>query len=122
MKVKDIMSKKLVVCELGSSLDTVSRLMRENDVGFILIMNKNKLYGVITDRDLAINMGISLKDICKLDVVSIDENKDLGSALDVMREYKIKRLVVTRGNKIVGVLSLSDIINFIGGYSFASPI
>lgn len=111
MKIKDIMSKNLVFCGIGDSLDTVSKLMKENDVGFVLVIDKNRLCAVITDRDLALNMGSVLRDVCNYKVVSIDEEENTIGGLDVMRKHKIKRLVVTSKNKITGVISLSDIIN-----------
>ncbi len=114
MKIKEIMSKKLITCAPDDNILFVSNLMNIWDVGFILIMEKNKLYGVVTDRDLVCDMANQLSQIKSYmtkKVITIDENKSPDEALKLMKKHKIKRLVVTNADKITGVLSLSDIFN-----------
>lgn len=112
MKIKDIMSKNLVVCEPDDNILFVSNLMNVWDVGFVLIMKNGKLYGVVTDRDLVCDMANQLshvKSYASQKVITIDKNEDVLSALKLMKTHRIKRLVVTDGENVVGVLSLSDI-------------
>ena len=114
MKIKDIMSKKLITCAPDDNILFVSNLMNVWDVGFILIMDKNKLYGVVTDRDLVCDMANQLSQIksyATKKVITINQNESLEKALKLMKKHKIKRLVVTDQNKVVGVLSLSDFLN-----------
>ncbi len=114
MKIKDIMSKNLITCELDDNILFVSNLMKVWDVGFILIMDNNELYGVVTDRDLVCDMasGLSpIKSYANQNVITIEEDKGVIEALKLMKKHKIKRLVITKNKKISGVLSLSDILN-----------
>lgn len=114
MKVKDVMSRNLITCEVDDNVLFVSNLMKTKDVGFILIMNKNKLYGVVTDRDLICDLAdgkAPIKPFGNTHVIKIDENSSIKEALDLMKTNKIKRLVVTQKNKVTGVISLSDIYN-----------
>jgi len=114
MKIKEIMSKKLITCDPDDNILFVSNLMNAWDVGFILIMEKDKLYGVVTDRDLVCDMANQLSQIksyASKKVITIEEDKDITDALKLMKKHKIKRLVVTKGKNITGVLSLSDILN-----------
>ncbi len=113
MKIKKIMSKKLITCEPDDNILFVSNLMNTWDVGFILIMEKDKLYGVVTDRDLVCDMANQLSQIkgyASKNVITIDEDKEIIDALKLMKKYKVKRLVVTKDKKITGVLSLSDVL------------
>ncbi|MCI9586186.1 MAG: CBS domain-containing protein [Bacilli bacterium] len=112
MKVKDIMSKNLVMCDPDDNILFVSNLMNVWDVGFVLIMKNGKLYGVVTDRDLVCDMANQLshiKSYASQKVITIDKNKDVLEALKLMKKHRIKRLVITDSEKVVGVLSLSDI-------------
>lgn len=114
MKINDLMTKKLIVCDYDDTVLFVSNLMKQYDVGFILVMKDKKLRGVVTDRDLVCNLA---EDVTIIDgyitknVISIDENEDVKEALNLMKNNKIKRLVITNDNKITGVLSLSDLLN-----------
>ncbi len=115
MKVKDIMTKYLITCESDSSIHQISQKMKEFDIGFMIITNKNKIEGIITDRDIVIEMIANydhkLSDYIQKHIQTIDENKTIENALDIMKDKKIKRLLVTNQSKAVGVLSISDILN-----------
>lgn len=112
MKVKDIMSRSVVSCSLDSSIYEVARLMQEYNIGFIII---DDLKGVITDRDLIkplLNHDDKIENYISSKVITINEEESIMSALKLMGKHKIKRLVVVN-KSIVGVLSLSDIINHV---------
>lgn len=115
MKVKNIMTKYLITCESDSSIHQISQKMKEFDIGFMIITNKNKIEGIITDRDIVIEMIANydhkLSDYIQKHIQTIDENKTIENALDIMKDKKIKRLLVTNQSKAVGVLSISDILN-----------
>lgn len=114
MKVKDIMCKDIIVMDIESSLYEISKTMKEYDIGFMPISKENKIIGVLTDRDIVTRI-IANKDdkiagyITK-DIISIDENKDINEALTLMSKHKIKRLIVTSGEKVIGIISLGDLL------------
>jgi len=113
MKIKEIMSKKLITCDPDDNILFVSNLMNAWDIGFILIMEKEKLYGVVTDRDLVCDMANQLSQIksyAAKKVITIDEDQDIKEALKLMKKHKIKRLVITKNQNVNGVLSLSDVL------------
>ena len=116
MKIKDIMSKKIISCNINSNIFEVAQLMKKNNIGFIPIIDK-EIKGVITDRDIIIRVianndyDTNIKPYINESVISIDENEDISCALRLMSKHKIKRLIITNNNKLSGILSLSDIIN-----------
>ena len=117
MSINDIMSKKIIVGSTTNTLSEIAELMKKYDIGFIPIVDKNKLVGVITDRDIVINAisnNCSFNDLIDKyvvkNIISIDQNKSIDDALNLMALKKVKRLIVTDNNKISGILTLSDIL------------
>ena len=115
MKVKDIMTKNLITCEIDCSIHQISQKMKKYDIGFIIITDKNSIAGVITDRDIVIEMIANydhkVKDYIQKNIRIIKEDSTIENALDIMKHKKIKRLIVTNQAKVVGVISIADILN-----------
>ena len=116
--IKDIMSKKIIFSNLNSSIKEVAKKMLDNNIGFIPIKEKDNYIGVITDRDICLSIPTissvndSIKSYITNDVIYIDVNSSIDEALRVMSEKKIKRLLVKEKDNTIGVLSLSDILNY----------
>lgn len=116
--IKDIMSKKIIFSNINSSIKDISKLMKENNIGFIPIKNNNKYVGVITDRDICLSIPTlksindSVKSYISNNIVCIGVNDSIEDALKLMGKYKVKRLLVKEKDNTIGVLSLSDILNY----------
>ena len=116
--INEIMSKKIIFSNLNDSIKDVSNLMKENNIGFIPIKDNNNYIGVITDRDICLaiptikNVNDSIKSYITKNINYININSTIEEALQKMSEYKIKRLLVKEKDSTVGVLSLSDILNY----------
>lgn len=115
MNIENIMTKNIISCKSDSTIYDIAKLMKRYNIGFIPIID-NDLKGVITDRDIVIkclyNNDININSYINDNVICIDYNKNISSALNLMSKYKIKRLIVTKEKEIVGILSLSDILNY----------
>lgn len=116
--IKDIMSKKIIFSNINNSIKDVSYLMKENNIGFIPIKENNKYVGVVTDRDICLSIPTlksindSIKSYISNNVVCIGANDSIEDALKLMGKYKVKRLLVKEKDNTIGVLSLSDILNY----------
>ena len=112
--IEKIMSKNLIVLN-DSNLEDIAKAMKMYDVGMLIINENNKIKGIITDRDIVTkilaNKDNKIKEYLTTNLVSIDINSDINEAIDLMKKHKIKRLLVKKNNKLVGVLSLSDLLN-----------
>lgn len=118
MKVKDIMSKNLIICSSDINVINISNIMKKYNIGFIPIEKNKKIIGVITDRDIVINIisnkvnnNSSIESYVNSNIIHIEENSSIDECLNIMKENKVKRLIVINKEKIVGVISLSDILN-----------
>lgn len=118
MKIKQIMSTNLIISEEENNTQKIAQIMLEYDIGFIPIANdNNEIIGVITDRDIVINI-ISNNDLnnptnyMSTNLISINQNETLEDALKLMKKEEIKRLLVTDEEEmLVGIVSLSDFLN-----------
>jgi len=116
--IKDIISYNIISGSANDSIKDISLLMKENNIGFIPIKDKSNYIGVITDRDICLaipslkNMNDSVKSYITNNVIYIDINSSIDNALSLMSSNKVKRLLVKEKDNIVGILSLSDILNY----------
>lgn len=114
MKIKEIMSKNIISCKSNNTIYEIANLMKKHNIGFLPIIDKS-LKGVITDRDIVVkclsNNDTFILPYINTNIISIEENKNIEDALNLMSKNKIKRLIITKEKEIVGILSLSDIIN-----------
>lgn len=118
MKVKDIMSKNLIICSNDINVINISSIVKKYNIGFIPIEKNKKIIGVITDRDIVINIisnkvnnDSSIENYVNNNIIHIEENSSIDKCLNIMKKNKVKRLIVVNKEKIVGVISLSDILN-----------
>lgn len=120
MIIKDFITKNLIVGDVSDSVYTISKLMKDNDIGFVPISDNKRIVGVITDRDIVVrcvsnnDINSSIINYISKNIISVDANSSIPSVLKVMRKYKIKRVLVTSDNKVIGVISISDMLNIEG--------
>lgn len=118
MKLFEAMNKNVITVKKEVTILDVMRLMREKEIGFIIIEEDNEAVGVITDRDIVLSLSreISLttpiNKIMKKYVITASEETELEKATDIMGYMQIRRLVVVNSeNKIVGILSTTDLLS-----------
>jgi CBS domain-containing protein len=118
MKVKDAMHHGAEWLEASTPLVDIARKMREHDVGAIPIGEKDRLVGMVTDRDIAMRAVADSKDASKLtarDVMSkgivfCRDTEEVEDAVRIMEQKQIRRLpVLNEKKRLVGMLSLGDI-------------
>jgi len=114
MKVNEIMTKGVVVCDKSTYVKDVGVKMKQYDIGFIPVSEDKDIIGVITDRDMVIRNAALDDEIASYitpRVITIEPNADIEEAAKLMGQEQVKRLLVKEGKQLVGVVSFSDIIN-----------
>ena len=117
MKVREIMTENPETVAPGTFIGDVARMMRDLDVGIIPVAYNDELLGVITDRDITIRVTaaglspfeVTVQDFISPNPVTVSPDDDLDEARKLMAEHQIRRLLVTEGNKLVGILSIGDL-------------
>lgn len=116
--VRDLMAESVVTVTADTTLTHAAKLMRDADVGDVIVVNRKKPVGVLTDRDIVVRSvvdnrmpdSVTVGEICTTDVVSVAPDADIGQALELMRRAAVRRLPVTDGGSLVGVLSLGEVV------------
>lgn len=117
MKVEELMSKRLFALPETATAAAAARLMAKENIGLLPVLQKGKLAGVVTDRDLATRcIGAGL-DPAKTPLEAIMTKKlhcarpeeTVMEASRTMAIHKVRRLPVCREGSVVGILSVSDL-------------
>ncbi len=115
--VRDIMNSPVVTASPDDSLRDIARKMKEEKIGSIVIMENNKPLGIVTDWDIVTGGvvrdvkpgGIKAGEVMK-DIHTIEGQEGITEAARLLRKHNIKRLGVVYKNKLVGIISSSDVI------------
>ncbi|MFG2468534.1 CBS domain-containing protein [Streptomyces canus] len=114
--VSDIMTSAPVTVEPQTSVTAVARIMRDQDLGAVLVTDGDELRGLVTDRDLVVRSlaeggdpeQTTVADACSDDLVTVTPEDDLDHAIELMREHAVRRVPVIDHGHPVGIVSLGD--------------
>jgi CBS domain-containing protein len=115
--IKEIMTPNPKVCAADATLQEVARLMIDEDTGFIPVIRKGRICGVITDRDIVVRataQGVDptqarAGDFCSIELEWVSQDTSVDDAIELMEARKIRRLLVCDGGCPIGVVSLGDL-------------
>lgn len=118
MRVKDIMTKDVLVVSPDTYIAEVARQMESHDIGAVPVCTGRKVVGMVTDRDIALQVvgrgkdpaDCKASDVMTSPVVWCYEEAELDEAARLMETRQIRRLIVVdREKKLVGVVALGDL-------------
>ncbi len=117
-KVCDAMTSMPVTVSHNATIQECAKLMSKESVGSLLIQEGNSLKGIITDEDIVheiIAKGIDPKKTTvdkhmATKLITISPEKDIFDAVTLMMEKDIKQLPVMNGKKMIGILTLKDVL------------
>jgi CBS domain-containing protein len=119
MLVKQAMTKNIIVIHPDTTIKDAAKVMTQHRVGSLVVVDGNKLVGIITELDIIwevvagdLDPKITLvKDVMTKEVVTVKSNQTLEDATELMVENNIKKLPVLEGNKLVGIITATDLIS-----------
>lgn len=115
-KVNELMTEDVVTADPEMSVTEAAKLMLGQDVGCLVVIKENKIGGIVTDRDLlaCAAQRHNIQKCCisnhmSSPVVTVPPETLLISLAKVMAASQIKRVPITEADKLVGIISFSDI-------------
>lgn len=120
MFVKDIMSVNVITMPPDASIFEVSKSMAEMDIGSIIIADKDRPVGIITESDIVRRVIAEQKDtkitaaaaIMSSPIIHVEPGTGLTDAMRVMAKSNIRRVAVLKNNSLAGIITSRDILRW----------
>jgi CBS domain-containing protein len=115
--VRDVMTRNPITLEDTTTIRDAAQAMRERDVGDVLVVRDQSMYGIVTDRDIVVRSDAdgcdpnrtTIGEICSRYLSQVGPEQPIDRAVAVMRETAVRRLPVVDGEVLVGIVSLGDL-------------
>lgn len=118
--ILQVKGNKVISVNENSSLIDVLTLMAEKKIGAVLVMDGEKIVGIFSERDFArkvaktkqIDLNMPVKDLMTREVFVISSDETLDECMAVMSTTRIRHLPVVDDGKLVGLISIGDVVKF----------
>ncbi|MBT8173543.1 MAG: CBS domain-containing protein [Nitrosopumilus sp.] len=118
--IKDVMTKSVISVDASMTINETAKMMEDAKVGAVIIMEKNFPIGIVTDRDFAVKVAAHayeistpIKQIMSSPLLSINSDESVRNAADLMFERGVRKLPVLEDDKVVGMITATDIVNLL---------
>jgi len=120
-QVRDIMQKNVIAIQEDKSALDAAKLISEKDISFLVILKDDKPIGVITERDFVRKIAaqdkqaslIPLSEIMSYKFRWVEPSTEIEDAVQKMLNHNIRRLIVLEDEKLVGVITQTDLADFL---------
>jgi CBS domain-containing protein len=116
VRISEVMTESVVTADCSATLREVGELMRDRNVGSVVICDSGLPAALITDRDLALAVvadGVSadhkVRDYATRPLVTGDVRMDLEEAAALMVQHRIRRLPLIEGEQLAGIVTIDDL-------------
>jgi CBS domain-containing protein len=118
LKLKKIMVKDVVTVKTDVTVKRAVEVMNEHEIGCIVVVNSGKPVGIVTERDMLKRIIHELREPEKTGVIDIMSKPliaavpkmSAGDAAKLMFERKIKKLPIVENGRLVGLVTLTDLV------------
>jgi CBS domain-containing protein/uncharacterized protein (DUF2267 family) len=118
MSLKWYRRPRLVALNANTPVLEAARAIENNNIGGVVVQNKGRVVGIVTDRDLAtrvVGQGLDpkttlLSEIMTTPVVTLSPSDSQRNAIRFMRERSIRRIPLVEGERLVGIVTLDDLL------------
>lgn len=119
IKVGDVMTRNFVSAKPEISVLKAIKLMVKKRVGSLILEENDLLKGILTEKDIMWALSkkswkdlekVKAKEICTKKITTTKPSTDIYDAMKLMKKVKFKRLPVTIKKRVIGLLTLKDIL------------
>jgi CBS domain-containing protein len=115
--VEQIMTTNPRTVSVDDTVKDASVVMRDSDIGDVIVMEDGQVTGILTDRDIVVRAvaegreadSTSVSDICTTGIEAMEPDASVDDAVRKMRDEDIRRLPVVKNGRPVGIISLGDL-------------
>jgi CBS domain-containing protein len=116
-RVRDVMSSPAVGLPERATLVDAAQQMRANDIGDVVIVDGDRVLGIVTDRDIVVRAlaegrdpaATTVGEVASRDTVVVEPDQPAADAVQLMRDRALRRLPVCEDGRLVGVVSLGNL-------------
>jgi CBS domain-containing protein len=116
MRVREIMTEPVETVPATMRIDQAAAEMRGRRIHHLVVKEGAKLVGLLSARDVPRTgrVGRTVSEVMTPNVATIEENETVRRAANVMRGRSIGSLVVLRGGRLAGIVTVSDLLDLLG--------
>ena len=115
--VQDFMTPDPITVPASAATLDAARLMKEQDIGDVIVVDDGQITGIVTDRDLVTRVLGENRDasrtpvgeICSRELVTVAPDDPPEQAIELMRARALRRLPVTQNGQAIGIVSIGDL-------------
>ncbi len=133
--VQEIMTTDVVRMQVDTTLIEAARVMRDREIGDVVVVDNDRLVGVVTDRDIVVRAvadglapdSTTLGAIVSKELVTVRPEDTTLDVARLMRDRAVRRVLVSDDQGLVGIVSIGDLAvdldpeSVLGGISGAAP-
>lgn len=124
LRIEDVLIRKVITIDSNSTTTEATEMMRRYSTSCLVVLDGNKIVGILTTRDVVsrvVSKGLDpdkllVNEVMTSPVIMMRPETPLGEAIKIMLQRKIKKLPLITGYKdnarLMGMLSLTDLIEF----------
>ncbi len=116
MLIREVMTESVVTAPPGRTVREIAELMRERNVGSVVLVEERRPVGFVTDRDLAVSviadgrdLGDHASDHASSPVITARPEMQVEEAAELMVRHGIRRLPIVDDGRLTGIITLDDI-------------
>ena len=115
--IREVMTPNPVTIPADMSAADAARLMRDRDLGDVLVMEQDRVMGIITDRDIVVRVvasaqdpaNVKVGDICSKELYTVEHTATVEEVIELMRGNAVRRVPVMDGVCPVGIVTIGDL-------------
>jgi CBS domain-containing protein len=115
--IREIMTADPRTVEPSATLTDAARAMRDDDIGAVLVVDRGKLTGIVTDRDIAVRavadgadpQTTKVADVCSAQVTALTVDQTVEDAIKLVREQNVRRIPVVQDGRPAGIVTIGDL-------------
>ena len=118
IRVKNIMTKGVLSIDVKMNANEAAKMMEDGKVGAVIVMENNKPIGIITDRDFALKIvahaypiTTSVEKIMSAPLIGVNPEESIWTVAALMYTNKVRKIPVIDENKVVGIVTATDLVN-----------